>query len=371
MFSKELVQQHYPGAIMIPAQKYWSLPENKKHMMEEMCDSGRYFGQIKEDGNFYQFVKGADGQCYLFSRSKSTKTKLLTEGLANVPHIQEAFDKLPNKTILLGEIFYPGGDSNMVRQIMGCLPKKAIARQNGAMGLIHYHIFDMIAFDGEMMLEMGALDRVKKAYTVFTDYSLGNHEFLHFAEPITKDLYQLGLAVLADGGEGMVLKDKNAKYTPEKKPAWSSIKFKKEDSADVVCMGYENAKEDYEGTEIDTWQFWKDSQGKMYSSQALAQASEHTIKPITKFHYYGMAGSMRIGAYNESGNLVEIGTVSSGLTDDLRLDLANNIEQYLNKVVKIDMMEKFKDSNTIRQPIFKGMHADKNADECTLADIFR
>ena len=48
--------------------KFWSLPKNKVHMIEEICENGEYFGQTKKDGNWYQFSKAADGTPYLFSR---------------------------------------------------------------------------------------------------------------------------------------------------------------------------------------------------------------------------------------------------------------------------------------------------------------
>ena len=77
---------------------------------------------------------------------------------------------------------------------------------------------------------------------------------------------------------------------------------------------------------------------------------------------------MRIGAYDKDNKLVEVGTVSSGLTDEVRASLAKDTDSWIGKVVKIDMMEKFE--GTIRQPIYRGLHADKNAYECTIEDIF-
>ncbi len=350
VYSRELVEKYYPGAIMIKPMKYGALPKNKKGItIETICNNGEYFAQIKEDGNLYMFVKGMGGECYLFSRNQSVQTKLLTEKIGNVPHIQEAFEDLPNGTILLGEIFYPGGDSNMARTIMGCLPSTAIARQLEK-GLIHYHIFDMIAYDGTMLFNTQALDRALKTKEVFDTLDLGKHSFLHFAEIHTENLYQLGLDVLAEGGEGIVLKKKTGLYVPDKRPAWNSVKFKKEDSADLVCMGHLPPTKEYDGTELDSWEFFEDGVA------------------VTKPYYYGWAGSMVIGAYNNEGKLVEVGTVSSGLTDLVRAELTSNPDKYLNKVVKIDMMEKFEE--TIRQPIYRGLHADKNPEECLLSEIF-
>ena len=67
----------------------------------------------------------------------------------------------------------------------------------------------------------------------------GKQNFLELAETFTDNLYQRAMTYLENGEEGMVIKKLDSPYTPGKKPAWSSIKLKKEDSADLVCMGYE------------------------------------------------------------------------------------------------------------------------------------
>ena len=132
MFDQEKVNELYPGAIMIEPML---IHNSTDAQLRKCCESGDYF-----DGALYQFVKGTNGSCYLFGRTVSKKTGLLTEKIANVPHIQEAFAGLPNGSIILGEIYYPGGSSRNVVEIMGCLPQKAIERQNGSKGLIHYYI---------------------------------------------------------------------------------------------------------------------------------------------------------------------------------------------------------------------------------------
>ena len=63
----------------------------------------------------------------------------------NVPHIIQALDCLPPHTILVGEIYYPGGSSKNCTEIMGCLPAKAIERQNGKWGQIHYYLQNLLS----------------------------------------------------------------------------------------------------------------------------------------------------------------------------------------------------------------------------------
>lgn len=76
MFEQSKIDKLYPGAKIYGAMKFWSLPKNKIHMIEEMCGNGDYFGQTKKDGNWYEFSKAEDGTPYLFSRGISVKTGL-------------------------------------------------------------------------------------------------------------------------------------------------------------------------------------------------------------------------------------------------------------------------------------------------------
>ena len=125
-FSKDLIDKYAPGADCVEAMKVWKIPEGREYKFAEVANSGDYFAQLKKDGYWYQFEKVSDDVSYLFSRTISTTTGILTEKSANVPHIVEALQSLPNGTTLIGEIYYPGLTSKGVTRIMGCLPKKAI-----------------------------------------------------------------------------------------------------------------------------------------------------------------------------------------------------------------------------------------------------
>ena len=71
-----------------------------------------------------------------------------------------------------------------------------------------------------------------------------------------------------------------------------------------------------------------------------------------------------------NGNIKEIGTVASGLTDELRNDFVDNPDKYLNKVVMLQCMEIDKDSHTLRHAFFKGFRDDKDVTDCTILSIF-
>ena len=73
-----------------------------------------------------------------------------------------------------------------------------------------------------------------------------------------------------------------------------------------------------------------------------------------------------IGAYDDEGNLKEIGTVSSGLTDEMRAHL----DDYVGKVVALQCMSIDRKEKTLRHPIVKAWRDDKNAAECKLSEVF-
>ncbi len=65
MFKQEQVDKLYPGAMIFGAMKFWSLPKNKLKMISEICENGKYYGQTKKDGNWYEYSKAADGTPYI------------------------------------------------------------------------------------------------------------------------------------------------------------------------------------------------------------------------------------------------------------------------------------------------------------------
>ena len=367
IFNQELVLKHYPECCMMPeAMRVWSLPKGKENKLQEMCENGDYFAQIKKDGFWYQFVKG-ENTSYLFSRNTSVATGLLTEKIANVPHIEKALSILPKDTILVGEIYVPGGTSKDTTRIMGCLPEEAIKRQESE-GFVHYYIHDIIAFNGMNLMELGAEKRYGILKGLFDNFYLANNSFIELAEKYDDNIFELIGKALENGEEGMVLKKKDYPYVPGKKPAWSAIKCKKVDYADVVCMGFEDATKEYDGKEIETWEYWENKEtGEKLIGQYYGNSS---LIPVTKPYFKGWKTSIRIGAFDKNGVLKEIGTCSSGITDELREDFALNPDKYIGQTMMTQCMEKDKKAHTLRHPIFKGFRIDKDARECTLEEVF-
>lgn len=375
MYLQEKVNKHYPETSIYEAMEIWSLPSHKKNQIEEICNNKKYFAQVKKDGNWYEYSKSKTGVSYLFSRGLSTKTGLPVESIQNVPHIEKTFSVLPNDTVIIGEIYYPNQTSNEVRSIMGCLPKKAIERQK-VKGFIHFYLHDILRFNGEDLSSLGAYDRYLKLIDVINEYKLIEAECIELAPIITEDIYEFLINTLAEGEEGSILKLRTAPYAEGKRPAWSMIKWKKQDDVDLVCMGFEDPTKIYTGTELENWEYWEQYEhgdlikGKLYTSLHDEELRPNglLLTPVTKPFFYGWKTSIRIGLYDDDGVLKQVGTVSSGLTDELRAKFAEDPDQYIGKVLTCNCMEVTKDS--LRHPIYQTFRDDKNAESCTFKIVF-
>nr|DAJ85879.1 MAG TPA: ATP-dependent DNA ligase [Caudoviricetes sp.] len=377
MFDKEKISEFFPGAedLMIQPMLIWTLPANKKDKLSEICASGEYFATEKIDGALYQFCRTDKGN-YLFGRTVSVKNGLLTNKIDNVPHIDSALSCLPCGTVIVGEIYVPGGTSKNVTSIMGCLPAEAIKRQD-KQGKIKYYLYDMIFYNGEDMQSWGAEARYQKLVETWNEFHLEQFDFLRLAESFDTGIEERLSQILAAGGEGIVLKKKDAPYSEGKRPAWATIKCKQMDTIDLVCTRAIEATKEYTGKELETWPYWQERSERDQNGEYTWLSSEgqyyedylhnpHIYRPVTKPYFYGWKTAIGIGAYDDEGNLKEIGTVSSGLTDEMRAHLDN----YVGKVVALQCMSIDRKEKTLRHPIVKAWRDDKNAAECKLSEVF-
>lgn len=391
----------YPEALVIEPMKINRIPKGKEHMFPSLCGSGEYFAQLKKDGYWYMFEK-TENYSYFFSRNESVETGTLTEKSANVPHIMEVLNHLPAGTIIIGELYYPGKRSKDVTPIMGSLPEKAVERQQGEYGYLHYYIHDMIYYKGKDLTSYGAsirYDLLKRVYelNLFDSYTVNEEQFIELAERVDENIQEFVAEALENGEEGAVLKKKTAPYTPGKRPAWDTVKIKKTDTCDAVCMGfsdptrYYNGKLDvrvnYTGADAESWPYWAifkipfgyttggENEAVLDKKVPIGQREvirgiNYGTYPVTKAYYYGWKTSMDVGAYDKDGNLIKIGSVSSGLTEAMQCAAGNNPEVFIGKTVKLAGMEKDHKEKTLRHFYFKGFHEDKPASDCLIDEIF-
>lgn len=379
----------YDEALMIPPMKIWELPDNKKDDLDKYLDSDDYFAQLKVDGFWFSYER-TENHGYLFSRTKSAKDGLPVEKSELVPHITNfLFKVLPPKTIVIGEIYKQGGTSKDVTSVLGCLKDKALARQEKVEDKLRFYIHDIIYYNGINLMNVKAENR----YKILVE-TVPESPFITIAKVYEQDKKDYLEAVLNVGGEGIVLKRKNDAYIPDKRPAWSTIKVKKHGDVDVVCMGLCDATKyydgkldlgvDYSGKDADKWDYWvvekltvENGEAKIEELHKVPVGRKDILKcadcrtvPVTKGYYLGWKTSLEIGAFDENGQLKKIGTVSSGLTDSIKISIAKDENYILNKVVTVHFMEKDNNELTLRHPSFDRIREDKNPEECTLKEIF-
>lgn len=370
----------YVGSYQLEPMKYNGSPI-KSLVDEAFKNDGKWVAQEKKDGALYMLEKIDDEHIYLFARTKSKKTGELVEKSANVPHIIEWAKSLPNDSIIIGEIYVPGGKSNDVTKIMGCTPENAIKRQksNDYGGFIHYYIFDCIRFNGEDLCNTGFLTRFEKFENWFFKQDVNVYISL---APLYKNNFEQNLHnIFAKGGEGMVFKKIDAIYEPGKRPTRTYFKMKEHmDSIDLVCIGLEDPIRTYTGKEIETWQYWV-QRGKMDQDGNYLwhdyygyhykdyQHNPNLWEPVTKPWFFGWKNAMTLGLYKD-GKLIEVGKVASGLTDAIREDMAINPENYLNHVIECEAMSTTKDG-ALRHPVFIKVREDKNPEDCKYEEVFK
>ncbi len=365
MFDIKEVEKYYPGAggLMIPPQ----LIHKGTDSQLKACDDGTWFAQLKKDGALYMYVKGLGGEDYLFGRTVSKKTGLLTEKSANVPHIINAFKNIPNGSIILGEIYYPGKTSKDVTSILGCLPQKAIERQKGSYGPIHYYIYDCLGYNGTSLLKYNNWTRYKVIQAIYSKV-IEKDATIELAAAVDTEIYATIGQALAAGEEGMVVKKKTALYEPGKRPT-TMLKAKQVDYIDAIIIGFKDPVIEYTGKEIENWQYWVD-ENFMNPMPIGLHYGKLGVIPVTKHYYYGWKNAIEIGAYDEEGNIHSIGTIASGLTDFMREDMSLHPEKYLDRVVEIQCMMKDNKEKTLRHGFFLRIREDKDPVDCRIKNIF-
>lgn len=353
----------YPKSKQIAPMKYANIPSHDK--VDTAMVSKDWVIQEKFDGAWYMLEKIDNDTIYLFGRTTSKATGELTEKSDNVPHIIEwAKANLPDETVLIGEIYVPHGHSNDVTKVMGCLSDKAIQRQK-KQGYVEYHIFDCIMYNGIDLCGNGFLKRYKclidNIQPICTDnivtvpiYTLDSISWIK-QDQILQDNFQDKInEIFSKGGEGVVFKQKDSPYRPGMRTTSSQMFKMKEhiDSIDLIVTEVLPPEKVYTGKEVADWPYWD---GDI---------------PVTKPWYYGWNNALRLGAYNDKGEIVNVGKVASGLSDAERANLGSDPDSYIGSVCQISCMSVNKKDLTIRHPVFQCWRPDKDAKDCLLSEIF-
>ena len=366
----------------LDAMKYYSVPsswsaEKEKDNAVSKIFSNEWLGAQKRDGIFCMVGKNLDGEIFWRPRSKNTKGEFVNK-VNWVPQFHSLLNGLDPGTVLLGETYLPKHESAKdTTSIMNCLLPKSLKRQEKEEYKLHLYVFDVLAENGKSYLQMKAADRFDLLNSFARAYP---DEYVDWAQYYTgKELWDMLQNLLADGYEGMVITHKDALYQPGKRSSKVSLKIKKkvQETIDCVIIGA-NPPTKISGTkEPETWEFWFDEAtlekitasdylNKTHNTIYGAYADGATVVPVTKNWFYGWAGSLKLGLY-DNGQLIHVGDLS-GVTDEVK----ENWKDYVGKVAEISCMEITTNQDGgwgFRHPRLIGYRNDKTPQECTIDQI--
>lgn len=352
----------------------------RRAKLEQMIDSGNYLFGLKTDGNWSRAVITPERQA-LQTRGISTVTKTYGEIQDKVLFWEDVVNAFSNgTTVILGEVYLPGGIDKDTGAILRCLTPKAIARQKD--NPLKWRIFDVLALDGKDYMDTGFEERIKLIPIVVERINSSLVEGVTYYEMDDTFFDRMG-EIFASGGEGAVCYKKNSVYMPGKRGphAWDTVKVKQEISSeiDAFISDIVPGEKLYTGKDLGTWQLWENQRTgeKLVGSYFGEYRTGGSYLPVTKNYFNNWPGAIQVSVYDKNGNEVSLCKVS-GLTEEFKTDLRDNPDRWIGCPVTIGgmMVSSAKaDSEgngiSVRHPLLKRIReGDLLKEDCTLAKIF-
>jgi len=417
---------------VIPIEPMCAKEEDREEELEKMlAPNSGYYIEEKFDGT--RALNHIDGKSSrVFSRRISVKTDWYSENSDSLPQLRRLRLKEWKRTVIDGELFIPNRPFKDVSGTLNCLWDEAVRRQID-LGEIVLHVFDIIWYKGIYIARMPlwkrkqylqkVVDELDSPYVKMVQYSdttitvdpdlkfIGRflkgelkevyptlHEELE-AQKNRKYPYELSKRayyeyIVATGGEGVILKDKNGKYYHKRGREYT--KLKKFITREVVIIRFDPPTKEYKGKfpTPEKWRYWESYDGVVLDTSDSQQFTEvqsnpEYYVPVSKFYAENWVGNVVYGVLvtpkekdtllrTKKGkdfifhkvcglDLVEVGDCS-GYNEEQRYKFTKNKEDYIGKVIEVKANELFKDTGKLRHPRFLRERPDKNADQCTWKD---
>lgn len=375
---------------------------------EEMFNSLGTIAEEKMDG-----VRGTlhlkETENRMFSRRISKNTEWYGDNSDRLPQFRDYVTPHLADTVIDGELIIPNVRFEDTSGMLNMDWDKAIERQC-AIGLCEFIVFDIIYYKGIYIAKMPLEKRKKYVEKVVEEMNhplirVGEYTYDYVERPITETLVSMYdeeteifketypnlyrnystntcIQLLLDkpewyeyvvmhGGEGLMLKDYSAPY--EHKRTRHYTKIKKFGTWDVIITRFIAPTREYEGKEIDTWEYWEDDVA------------------VTKHHYMNWIGTVAYGVVitpeeleqhqkknpkakfitqTIDGKLIlEVGDCS-GFNEDIRAYMTAHQDSLIGKVIELKAHEVLK-TGKLRHPRFIRYREDKDAYQCTYIDHMR
>ena len=319
--------------------KYFAPPstmssETRRSKLEQMIDSGNYMFGLKTDGNWSRAVITKDRQA-LQTRGISTVTKTYGEIQDKVLFWDAICDAFGMDTVILGEVYLPGGIDKDTGAILRCLAPKAIARQKE--NPLKWRIFDVLVLDGMDMMDWPFEERISHIPEVVGRINSPLVEGVTYYEMDDTFFDKMG-EIFAAGGEGCVCYKKDCKYIPGKRGphAWDTVKVKQEIASeiDAFITGIVPGERIYTGKDLASWQLWENQRSgeKLMGSYFGEYQTGGAYIPVTKNYFYNWPGAIQVSVYDSNHNEVPLCKVS-GLTEDFKNSLRDDTVRWIGCAV--------------------------------------
>lgn len=403
-------EQMYIGNEVIPIEPMSAKEPLNEKQLEEMLYSTKYLIEKKKDGTRATLHLRNEGN-RLFSRRISKKTNWYTENTDSVPHIRDL--NIPKNligTIIDGELTIPNGTFKDISSIMNCLWDEAILRQQEMGRKVQLNAFDIIYYKGVYVAKMPLLKRkslLKKVVEEINSPYIRLEKWYHLNNPVIEVTDQLlrwlsdqGLSetypilaeevynnkikevpfklelsrkafyeyVVLTGGEGLMAKPIDGTYRHTRGREYTKIK--KFITRDVICIGFTPPTKEYEGKELDTWEYWEDD------------------VPVTKHYYMNWIGTIKYGVIITGAELKEwqkknpkekpVTTMyegriildvgeCSGFDEETRAYFTEHQTEIVGKVIELKAHEVLK-TGKLRHPRYLRIRDDKEFTRCIYKD---
>lgn len=279
--------------------------------------SPRYVGEPKLDG-WRIAVHIADDGVHIYTRTGNCKDGSLPNISAELGEHMPAGTWLDGEAVAMtvkdGKVTHDWGS---VQSVLGSGTAKAAAQSEK----ITFMVFDLISHGGIDARSLPYAKRRDLLERVFAKASLNRIQLVPQVEVSDASVD----ALLAQGFEGMVIKDTLARYGSGQRGAgWTKIK--PSDCLDVVVTGFKPGENGFSG----------------------------------------MVGAVEFGLHDANGNLIEVGRCS-GMDMQTRKHMTDNPDAWLGIVIEIAHLGQMP-TGGYRSPQFKKRREDKPANECVVTE---